>query len=165
VGLRRALVVEIPASRTASAADFANRATATRLYSGGEFPKYGTVWSIYYPNVMLEWYPYSLVVSTLVPRSPDHTTNILEFYYPEEIALFERGLVEAHQAAYAESAAEDAAACVWLQKGRQALYAGRGRRGPYRSPHEHGMVHFHEFSGRAQRVSPWRGPRSENGCK
>jgi choline monooxygenase len=73
---------------------------AILAYGGGAFPKYGTVWSIYYPNVMLEWYPYSLVVSTLVPRSPDHTTNILEFYYPEEIAFFERGLVEAHQAAY-----------------------------------------------------------------
>ena len=50
-------------------------------YSGGKLPKYGTVWSILYPNVMLEWYPYSLVVSTLIPRSPDHTTNIVEFYY------------------------------------------------------------------------------------
>ena len=85
---------------------------AILAYGGGAFPKYGTVWSIYYPNVMLEWYPYSLVVSTLVPRSPDHTTNILEFYYPEEIALFERGLVEAHQAAYMESAAEDAQICT-----------------------------------------------------
>jgi hypothetical protein len=58
----------------------------------------------------------------------------------------ERELVEAHQAAYHESAAEDAAACVWLQKGRQALYAlGEDDAGPYHSPHEHGMVHFHEF--------------------
>ena len=87
------------------------------------------MWSIYYPNVMLEWYPYSLVVSTLVPRSPDHTTNILEFYYPEEIALFERGLVEAHQAAYMESAAEDAQICTQLHRGRKALHA-LGRGGP-----------------------------------
>jgi len=115
-------------------------------WSGGQMPKYGTLWSIYYPNVMLEWYPGALVISTVLPVAPDQTVNVLEFYYPEEVALFERELVEAHQAAYHESAAEDAAACVWLQKGRQALYAlGEDDAGPYHSPHEHGMVHFHEF--------------------
>jgi choline monooxygenase len=114
--------------------------------SEGQLPKYGTLWSMYYPNVMLEWYPYSVVVSTLIPRSPDHTTNVVEFYYPEEIALFERGLVEAHQAAYMESAAEDAQICAHLHRGRKALYAaGKDDRGPYHSPHEDGVVHFHEF--------------------
>jgi len=127
-------------------ANYTRYRDAILAYSGGEFPKYGTVWSIYYPNVMLEWYPYSLVVSTLIPRSPEQTTNIVEFYYPEEIALFERGLVEAHQAAYAESAAEDAQICTQLHRGRKALYALRqDDRGPYHSPHEDGMVHFHEF--------------------
>jgi choline monooxygenase len=119
---------------------------AILAYSEGKLPKYGTVWSIYYPNVMLEWYPYSLVISRLIPRSPDHTTNVVEFYYPEEIALFERGLVEAHQTAYAESAAEDAQICAYLHRGRKALYvAGENDAGPYHSPHEDGMVHFHEF--------------------
>jgi phenylpropionate dioxygenase-like ring-hydroxylating dioxygenase large terminal subunit len=115
-------------------------------HSGGELPKYGTLWSIYYPNVMLEWYPFALVVSTLVPRTPEHTTNVVEFYYPEEVALFERELVEAHQAAYAESAAEDLRLCTLLQRGRMALYRnGAEDRGPYHSPHEDGMVHFHDF--------------------
>ncbi len=36
-------------------------------YGDGKLPKYGTLWCILYPNVMLEWYPYSLVVSTLLP--------------------------------------------------------------------------------------------------
>jgi phenylpropionate dioxygenase-like ring-hydroxylating dioxygenase large terminal subunit len=115
-------------------------------WSGGGMPKYGTLWSIYYPNVMLEWYPASLVISTALPLTPERTINVVEFYYPEEVALFERELVEAHQAAYAESAAEDAAACVHLHKGRKALYAlGEDDAGPYHSPHEDGMVHFHEF--------------------
>ena len=127
-------------------ANYTRYRDAILAYSGGEFPEYGTVWSIYYPNVMLEWYPYSLVVSTLIPRSPERTTNVVEFYYPEEIALFERGLVEAHQAAYAESAAEDAQICTQLHRGRRALHAlGQDDRGPYHSPHEDGMVHFHEF--------------------
>lgn len=115
-------------------------------WSGGAMPKYGTVWSIYYPNVMLEWYPGAIVVSTVLPVTPERTLNVLEFYYPEEVALFERELVEAHLAAYKESAAEDAAACVLLHRGRKALYAlGEEDAGPYQSPSEDGMVHFHEF--------------------
>ncbi|HYM48432.1 MAG TPA: aromatic ring-hydroxylating dioxygenase subunit alpha [Burkholderiaceae bacterium] len=115
-------------------------------YSGGELPKYGTIWSILYPNVMLEWYPYALVVSTLIPRSPELTTNVVEFYYPEEVQAFERQIVDAHQAAYAESSAEDAQICARLQRGRRALWlAGEDDSGPYHSPHEDGMIHLHDF--------------------
>ena len=119
---------------------------AILAYSNGELPKYGTLWCMLFPNVMLEWYPYCLVVSTLIPRSPELTTNVVDFFYPEEIALFEREIVEAHQAAYLESAAEDAQICTLLQRGRSALHdAGGDDRGPYHSPHEDGMIHFHEF--------------------
>ena len=126
--------------------NYATYRDAVLAYSGGKLPKYGTVWSILYPNVMLEWYPYALVVSTLIPRGPDHTTNIVEFYYPEEIHAFERQIVDAHQAAYAESAAEDAAVCARLHKGRRALWvAGEDDVGPYQTPHEDGMIHMHDW--------------------
>ena len=125
---------------------------AILAYSGGALPKFGTVWSILYPNVMLEWYPQSLVVSTLIPRSPDHTTNIVEFYYPVEVHAFERQIVEAHQAAYAESAAEDAAVCSRLHRGRRALWlAGEDGEGPYHTPHEDGMIHMHDWIRREMR--------------
>ena len=39
---------------------------------------------------MVEWYPHVLTVSTLHPISPTKTLNMVEFYYPEEIAAFER---------------------------------------------------------------------------
>ena len=126
-------------------------------YSGGELPKYGTIWSILYPNVMLEWYPYCLVVSTLIPRSPELTTNVVEFYYPEEVQAFERQIVDAHQAAYAESAAEDAQICTRLQRGRRALWlAGEDDVGPYHTPHEDGMIHMHDWIRRemGQRQDP-----------
>ena len=42
-----------------------------------------------------------------IPRGPQKTTNVVEFYYPEEIALFEREFVEAERAAYMETARED----------------------------------------------------------
>ena len=62
-------------------------------YYRGDVPRYGAIWMIYYPNIMIEWYPHVLVVSTLVPRALDRTTNVVEFYYPEDIALFEREFV------------------------------------------------------------------------
>ncbi|MSQ58610.1 MAG: aromatic ring-hydroxylating dioxygenase subunit alpha [Betaproteobacteria bacterium] len=115
-------------------------------YRNGELPKYGTLWSMYYPNICLEWYPHCLVISTILPRGPDKCLNVVEFYYPEEVALFERTLVEAHQAAYFESAAQDQQICEHLHEGRRKLYAsGQEQQGPYLMPAEDGMIHFHEF--------------------
>jgi choline monooxygenase len=119
---------------------------AVRRFRNGEDPAHGAIWMLYYPNVMVEWYPHVLVVSTLIPRSPQHTTNVVEFYYPEEIALFEREYVEAQQAAYLETAVEDDEIAVRMDRGRRALYeAGTSDAGPYQSPMEDGMMRFHEF--------------------
>jgi phenylpropionate dioxygenase-like ring-hydroxylating dioxygenase large terminal subunit len=71
---------------------------------------------------------------------------VVEFYYPGDIVLFERDFVEAEQAAYAETAIEDDEICRRMQAGRRALYQqGIDETGPYQSPMEDGMVHFHEF--------------------
>ncbi len=80
---------------------------AVLAYRNGVAPKHGAIWMTYYPGVMVEWYPHVLVVSTLHPRGPQKTLNVVEFYYPEEIAAFEREFVEAQQAAYWETCAED----------------------------------------------------------
>ncbi|MEZ5649613.1 MAG: aromatic ring-hydroxylating dioxygenase subunit alpha [Burkholderiaceae bacterium] len=113
---------------------------------GGELPPYGAIWALYYPNVMIEWYPGVLVVSTLIPESPQSTLNVVEFYYPEEVALFEREYVEAERAAYMETAVEDDEIALRMDAGRRALLErGRNEVGPYQSPMEDGMQHFHEF--------------------
>ena len=115
-------------------------------YSNGEAPKYGAIWLTYYPNIMVEWYPNTLVVSTVVPRGPDACTNIVEFYYPEDIVLFEREYVEAEKKAYHETAVEDDIICRKMHEGRRALHKqGIEDGGPYQSPTEDGMLHFHEF--------------------
>ena len=99
-----------------------------------------------YPDIMIEWYPHVLVVSSLFPRGPQKTTNVVEFYYPEEIALFEREFVEAERAAYMETAREDDEIAVRMDAGRRALMErGESQVGPYQSPMEDGMQHFHEF--------------------
>ena len=72
---------------------------------------------------------------------------MVEFYYPEEIVLFEREFVEAEQAAYVETALEDDEICQRMDRGRRALYAGRRRTTPaptsrrWKTPE----VHFHEW--------------------
>ena len=112
----------------------------------GSAPKHGALWMTYLPNVMLEWYPNVLVVSQVIPRGPQKTTNVVEFYYPEEIALFEREFAEAQQAAYIETAEEDGVLCARMERGRRALYAqGLDDAGPYQSPMEDAELHFHEW--------------------
>ena len=115
-------------------------------YSQGDKPKQGAVWLTYYPNIMVEWYPQVLVVSTLIPQDVHKTLNVVEFYYPEDIALFERELIDAEQAAYMETAIEDDDIGERMDRGRYALMKqGLCQSGPYQSPMEDGMQHFHEF--------------------
>ncbi len=115
-------------------------------WQNGTPPKHGAVWLTYYPGVMVEWYPNVLVVSTLIPKGPRKTTNIVEFFYPEEIHAFEREYVEAQQAAYMETCIEDDEIALRMDAGREALMKrGDNEVGPYQSPMEDGMQHFHEW--------------------
>lgn len=114
--------------------------------SEGKMPPYGAIWLLYYPNIMLEWYPHTLVVSTLLPIGVERCTHVVEFYYPEEIALFERDFIEAEQAAYKETAMEDDEICKLMTAGRRALYEQNlNETGPYQIPMEAGMERFHQF--------------------
>jgi choline monooxygenase len=115
-------------------------------FQDGQPPKYGAIWLTLYPNVMVEWYPNVLVVSTLYPKGPQKTLNVVEFFYPEEITAFEREFVEAQQAAYMETCVEDDEIALRMDAGRKALMdRGDNEIGPYQSPMEDGMQHFHEW--------------------
>ncbi|GKS83778.1 aromatic ring-hydroxylating dioxygenase subunit alpha [Acidovorax sp. SUPP1855] len=115
-------------------------------YREGKLPERGAIWLTYYPHIMVEWYPHVLTVSTLHPVSPTKTMNMVEFYYPEEITAFEREFVEAQQAAYMETCIEDDEIGERMDAGRRALYErGDNEVGPYQSPMEDGMQHFHEW--------------------
>ncbi|MBP7566785.1 MAG: aromatic ring-hydroxylating dioxygenase subunit alpha [Burkholderiaceae bacterium] len=126
-------------------------------YRNGEPPPYGAIWLTYYPHIMVEWYPHVLTVSTLHPVGPQKTLNMVEFYYPEEIVAFEREFVEAQQAAYMETCIEDDEIAERMDAGRRALMMrGDNEVGPYQSPMEDGMQHFHEWYRNALRL-----PRSD----
>jgi phenylpropionate dioxygenase-like ring-hydroxylating dioxygenase large terminal subunit len=115
-------------------------------YREGKLPHRGAIWLTYYPTVMVEWYPHVLTVSTLHPMGPQKTLNMIEFFYPEEIVAFEREFVEAQQAAYMETCIEDDEIAERMDAGRRALMQrGDNETGPYQSPMEDGMQHFHEW--------------------
>jgi choline monooxygenase len=115
-------------------------------YRNGALPERGAIWLTYYPHIMVEWYPHVLTVSTLHPISPSKTLNMVEFYYPEEIVAFEREFVEAQRAAYMETCIEDDEIAERMDAGRKALFErGDNEVGPYQSPMEDGMQHFHEW--------------------
>ncbi len=119
---------------------------AVRKVYGETLPQRGAVWMTYYPNLMIEWYPHVLIISTLHPQGIHHTTNVVEFYYPQEIAQGHRDFIDAEQAAYMETAIEDDEIAERMDAGRLSLLkAGRSEVGPYQSPMEDGMRHFHEF--------------------
>lgn len=115
-------------------------------FNNGQEPKFGAIWFCLYPNIMVEWYPHVLVISTLHPQNPQETLNVVEFYYPEEIRLFEREFVESEQGAYMETAIEDDEIAERMDEGRRVLLKrGEQEFGPYQEPMESGMEHFHRW--------------------
>ena len=115
-------------------------------YNQGAVPEHGAIWLTYYPHIMIEWYPHVLTVSTLHPMGPRKTMNMVQFFYPEEIVAFEREFVEAQRAAYMETCIEDDEIAERMDQGRWALMQrGDNEVGPYQSPMEDGMQHFHEW--------------------
>ena len=108
---------------------------------------HGAVWLTLLPDVMVEWYPQR--AGRLHPGrrgARSRRLNVVEFYYPEEIVAFEREYVEAQQAAYMETCVEDDEIALRMDAGRAALLArGDDEVGPYQSPMEDGMQHFHEW--------------------
>ena len=119
---------------------------AVLKFRQGQAPAHGAIWLTYFPTVMVEWYPHVLVVSTLVPKGPQQTLNVVEFFYPEEIAAFEPEFMAAQQAAYLETCLEDDEIALRMDAGRRALMdRGDDDAGPYQSPMEDGMQHFHEW--------------------
>jgi len=151
VGVNKALVD--PAKRAGSPA-YERWHKAVLDYRQGRAPEQGAIWLTYYPTVMVEWYPHVLVVSTLFPQGPQKTMNLVEFFYPEEIAAFEREFVDAQQAAYMETCIEDDEIALRMDAGRRALLQrGDDDAGPYQSPMEDGMQHFHEWYRREMGMS------------
>ncbi|WP_392537719.1 aromatic ring-hydroxylating dioxygenase subunit alpha [Legionella sp. 227] len=111
-----------------------------------DLPQYGAVWLAYYPNIMIEYYPYMLVISTISPVGVDQCINSVEFFHPKEVWLTNPILCAAAQAAYLETAQEDEEICIKIQQGRKALYEqGENQTGPYQPTMEAALPSFYDY--------------------
>ncbi|HTF97035.1 MAG TPA: aromatic ring-hydroxylating dioxygenase subunit alpha [Cellvibrio sp.] len=113
-------------------------------YNEGLTPEFGAIWATYYPTHMIEVFPHALVLSTLYPKSVNSTLNVVEFYYPAQLLKDCPALAESHRKAYMETALEDDEIAERIDAGRRALYRrGVTEAGPYQTPMEDGIRHFH----------------------
>jgi phenylpropionate dioxygenase-like ring-hydroxylating dioxygenase large terminal subunit len=108
-------------------------------------PPFAAIWLCLFPGQLIEWYPFTMVVTTYTPLSPTRTRLRSEYYFDREVAETRRDFVETGLAVLDEVTGEDQAAAELLQQGRRALHArGENLQGPYQIPMEQGLRRFHD---------------------
>ena len=113
---------------------------------GNNIPKFGAIWMLIYPNIMVEWYPKTIVISTVHPLSPQKTLNITEFYYSEDVGLFDTEFIDNQQKAYYETVLEDDEIATKIDRGRKILSQNnREEHGPFHDQLEAGIPYFYKF--------------------
>jgi hypothetical protein len=111
----------------------------------GRRPPFAAIWMCLFAGQLIEWYPYTMIVTTYTPLSPTRTRLRSEYYFDREIAESRRDFVETGLAVLDEVTGEDQAAAERLFAGRRALYErGENDQGPYQMPMEQGLRRFHE---------------------
>jgi choline monooxygenase len=111
----------------------------------GRRPPFAAIWLCLFSGQLIEWYPFSVAVTTYMPLSPTRTRLRTEYYFDRRIAETRRDYVEVGLAVLDEVTAEDHHAAVALQRGRRALFeSGDDAQGPYQLPMEQGLKRFHD---------------------
>jgi choline monooxygenase len=111
-----------------------------------KLPDYGGILIMFYPNIMIEWYPLFMAISTVHPTGPESCVNYIDFFHHEDVITNFPELRDAAEEAYIETADEDAEMCQRLADGRKSLYEeGKNQQGPYQAPYEDGLVMFHRY--------------------
>ncbi len=111
----------------------------------GRRPPYAAIWMCLFSGQLIEWYPFTMVVTTYTPLSPTRTRLRSEYYFDRTIAETRRDYVQIGLAVLDEVTGEDQAAAQKLQDGRCALHSlGENVQGPYQTPMEQGLRRFHD---------------------
>jgi choline monooxygenase len=131
--------------RPGSAA-FAPWHESLKEHYGSDLPRYGALWMYIYPNIMIEWYPHLLLISTIDPLQPQVCVHHSEFYYSKAIYAKDPDYYEQGRKWLTELAAEDAEACRQQSKGRRALFMhGEEEPGAVHPTLETGMGELYNF--------------------
>lgn len=119
---------------------------AVKEAHGQNLPRYGAIWIYIYPNIMIEWYPNIIAISTIYPVEPQRCVNHVELYYKSEVIERVPNYFSSFEKVYTETAAEDEEACLLLDEGRASLYAGGENEIGYCDPFlEAGVQHFYDW--------------------
>lgn len=111
-----------------------------------DLPKYGGILVLYYPNIMIEWYPFSVIVTTLHPVSAQKTICHLDFFHESKILQKFPELGKIAEETFLETAAEDVILCERIEEGRRALYEQkREMDGPLQPHLEGGLDVFRNY--------------------
>lgn len=111
-----------------------------------QLPTYGGILILFYPNIMIEWYPFSMIVSTVQPVSIDQTVCHYDFYHDAEAMARFPELKQVAEQSFLETSAEDSIICERIVGGRKALYhQGRDPVGPLQPSLEEGIQIFHSY--------------------
>lgn len=111
------------------------------------------MWLALYPNLMIERYPFAMVISTVTPLNPDECLNQVEYFVDRTIAEQHPDFPKVFEAAYAETANEDAKACELIHEGRKAMYQdGSNQASPHHPLMEEGLPSFYAFMHRKIRL-------------
>jgi phenylpropionate dioxygenase-like ring-hydroxylating dioxygenase large terminal subunit len=115
-----------------------------RQANGGQAPEIAAIWLLYYPNVMVEWYPFMLTISTYLPLTPERTAISAEFYFDREVLARFPEMAEVAKQCLDEVQAEDDDLILALARGRKALWQGGDDRPTvWHSVMEHGLARYH----------------------
>jgi phenylpropionate dioxygenase-like ring-hydroxylating dioxygenase large terminal subunit len=115
------------------------------LNRDGITPEFGAVWIYVYPNIMIEWYPKTIAISTIYSPDPGKTVNYVELFFEEGTT---EEFKETFERVYNETALEDEAACNLLHRGRKSLWLNdESESGPVEGKLEAGLSHFWNWYG------------------
>lgn len=114
---------------------------------GGRRPPFAAIWLCLFPGQLVEWYPFSQIITTYMPLSPTRTRIRSECYFDRQIAEKRPDYVQAGLAVLDEVSQEDQAAAEAFHRGRQALFDEQrdDPAGPYQEPMEQGLRRIHDF--------------------
>ena len=111
----------------------------------GRRPPFAAIWLCLFSGQLIEWYPYTMVVTTYTPLSPTRTRLRSEYYFDREIAETRRDYVDTGLAVLDEVTGEDQGAAELLHAGRRTIWErGDNLQGPYQMPMEQGLRRFHD---------------------
>lgn len=125
---------------------FAPWHSALKARYGDSLPRYGALWLYLYPNIMIEWYPGVLMISTIQPTAPQQCIHHAEYYYDTELHASDPEYFAVARRWLDELAEEDADACRIQSRGRRALYlSGEEETGAVHPTLETGVGELYDF--------------------